>query len=365
MSAVARLRILEVQSRPVIVPMKRPLRTSSGAVTQAPLLLIDLHTEERITGRSYLFGYQPFTLKPLHDLVQALADMVKGETAAPLDIERKLRARVTLLGPYYLLGMALSGIDMACWDALATAAGVPLAALLGGSAGSVPAYNSNGLGIMPADEAADEAIQLVEEGFRAIKIRLGRATAEEDLAAVGAVRKRIPDAVLLMADFNQALSVNDALRRGRMLDDEGLYWIEEPVRADDFAGCARVSAELKTPVQIGENFSGIYQMQDALTARASDFVMPDVQRIGGASAWLRAAALADAAGCEMSSHLFPEISAHLLAVAPTRHWLEYVEWANPVLEQPLKIQGGEAVVPERPGTGMTWDERSVERFRVK
>jgi mandelate racemase len=349
----------------VIVPMKRPLRTSTGAVTQAPLLLIDLRTEEGVTGRSYLFGVQSFTLKPLRDLVQALGEMIQGDAVAPLDVERKLRARMTLLGPYSLLGMALAGIDVACWDALAVAARMPLAALLGGSTGSVPAYNSNGLGIMPAGEVADEAGQLLEQGFRAIKIRLGRPTAEEDLAAVRAVRERIGESICLMADFNQALSVNEALRRGRLLDDEGLTWIEEPVRADDLAGCARIAAELATPVQIGENFSGIYQMQEALAAGACDFVMPDVQRIGGVSGWLRAAALAAASGCEMSSHLFPEISAHLLAVTSTRHWLEYVDWASPVLAEPLQIRDGEALLPDRPGTGITWDESSVQRFAAE
>jgi mandelate racemase len=140
---------------------------------------------------------------------------------------------------------------------------LPLAELLGGSTASVPAYNSNGLGIMPPEEAATEATQLVAEGFSAIKIRLGRATATEDLAAVRAVRSRIPSDVLLMADFNQALSVNEAIHRGSLLDGEGLVWIEEPVRADDLAGCARVAAELKTPVQIGENF-GAYQNAESL-----------------------------------------------------------------------------------------------------
>jgi len=358
------LRIRDIVSRPVVVPMKRPLKTSTGAVTQAPLLLIDLLTEEGVVGRSYLFGVSTFTLKPLHDLVQGLAAMIKGESAAPVQVERKLRARNTLLGPYYLLGMAVAGIDMACWDALAVAKDAPLVTLLGGSVQSVPVYNSNGLGIMPAAEAAKEAVELVQEGFRAIKIRLGRANAADDLAAVRAVRKSISDDILLMADFNQALSVQEAIKRGRMLDDEGLYWIEEPVRADDFAGCARVAAELKTPVQIGENFYSTYQMKEALTVHASDFVMPDLQRIGGISGWLRAAALADAAGCEMSSHLFPEVSATTLAVTPTCHWLEYVNWASPVLQEPLQIRDGMAVVPDRPGAGITWDETAVAHYRL-
>jgi mandelate racemase len=217
---------------------------------------------------------------------------------------------------------------------------------------------------MPVGEAVEESAQLVAEGFSAVKIRLGRTTAAEDLAAVRAVRSRLSTDVSLMADFNQALSVNEAIHRGRTLDGEGLVWIEEPVRADDLAGCARVAAELKTPIQIGENFAGIYQMQESFNVRASDFVMPDLQRIGGVSGWMRAAALAQAAGCEMSSHLFPEVSAHLLAVTPTSHWLEYVDWASPVLEHPLEVRDGKALVPSRPGSGLVWNEQAVERFRA-
>jgi mandelate racemase len=364
MKTLPQLHIRSIEARPVLVPMTRPLHTSSGAVTQAPLLLIDLQAEEGVIGRSYLFGYQPFTLKPLQELVTAFGGMIAGDRVAPFDLDRKLRSNVKLLGPYHLAGMALAGLDMACWDALAVGVGLPLAELLGGSPGSLPAYNSNGLGIMPAAEVANEAAQLIAEGFHAIKIRLGRASAAEDLAAVRAVRSHIPSDALLMADFNQALSVNEALHRGRMLDGEGLVWIEEPVRADDLAGCARVAAELRTPVQIGENFTGVFQMLESLHLRASDFVMPDLQRIGGVSGWMRAAALAQAAGCEMSSHLFPEVSSHLLAVTPTSHWLEYVDWASPILEQPLEVRDGKALVPSRPGSGLVWNERAVERFRV-
>src|SRR5262245_7901477 len=235
MKALPQLHIRSIEARPVLVPMTRPLHTTSGAVTQAPMLLIDLQAEEGVVGRSYLFGYQPFTLKPLHELVTAFAAMIAGDRVAPFDLDRKLRSSVKLLGPYHLAGMAIAGLDMACWDALAVAQGLALVELLGGSTGSVPAYNSNGLGIMPAETAASEAVQLVDEGFHAIKIRLGRATAAEDLAAVRAVRSRITSDVLLMADFNQALSVNEAIHRGRLLEGEGLVWIEEPVRADDLA----------------------------------------------------------------------------------------------------------------------------------
>jgi mandelate racemase len=301
---------------------------------------------------------------PLAHLAVALGEMVKGDPLVPVEVERKLRARLALLGPVNLTGMALAGVDMAAWDAVARALGLPLVVLLGGQPKPVPAYNSPGLGIMPPEEAAAEALQLLAEGFGAIKIRLGRPTLEEDLAAVRAVRRGVPAGTVLMADFNQALTVADAVRRGRALDDEGLFWIEEPVRADDFRGCARVTAEVRTPIQIGENFASLFEMETACRQEASDFVMPDVQRIGGVTGWLRAAALAQAAGKECSSHLFPEVSAHLLAVTPTAHWLEYVDWAAPVLQEPVPVVDGTLRAPARPGAGLAWDEEAVRRFRL-
>jgi mandelate racemase len=150
-----------------------------------------------------------------------------------------------------------------------------------------------------------------------------------------------------------------------MIDDEGgVYWIEEPVRADDFSGSHQVRLKVNTPIQIGENFMGPEQMAQALAAGACDYVMPDAQRIGGVTGWLRAAALAQGAGVEMSSHLFPEASCHLLAATPTCHWLEYVDWADPILKNPVELKGGNVVIPERPGLGMEWNEKAVKRYQL-
>jgi len=354
-----------ISARPVLVPMRRPLRTSTGAIDAAPLLLLDLLTDDAVTGRAYLFGVHPFTLAPLRSLVVEFGSMIAGDLLAPIEIARKLSTRLTLLGSHNLTGMALSGVDMAAWDALARAHDLPLASLLGGRPTRVLAYNSNGLGIMPPSDAGIEAAELIAEGFTAVKLRLGRSSAAEDLAAARAVRVAIGPDATLMSDFNQFLSVHEAIQRGHLLDGEGLAWIEEPVRADDLAGCSRVAGELKTPIQIGENFSGPFQMREALTTGASDLVMPDLQRIGGVTGWLQAAALAHSFGVEMSSHLFPEFSAHLLSVTPTRHWLEYVDWAVPVLQEPFGVQDGHVVVPDRPGTGLEWDEEAVARFRFE
>ena len=359
------MKLRNIRVRPVAAPMKRPLTTSTGALTAAALLLIDLQTDEGVVGRSYLFAIGKHNLAPIAKLVEAMAEMIKGDELAPLDMERKLRARYALLGVHNIVLFAIAGIDMAAWDALALSLGQPLVRLLGAAPRPIPAYNSKGLGIMPLAALAKEANELVAEGFRAVKLRMGRAEARDDIEALRAVKQAIGTEIALMVDFNQALSVAEALKRGRMIDDEGgVYWIEEPIRADDFAGAARLARELATPIQLGENFMGPEQMAQALAAGACDYAMPDAQRIGGVTGWLRAAALAQGAGIEMSSHLFPEVSCHLLAATPTCHWLEYVDWADPILEQPVELKDGHVLIPSRPGSGIAWNEKAVERYAL-
>ena len=357
------LTIRSLTVRAVAAPMRLPLQTSSGAIGTAPLVLIDLETSAGITGRSYLFAVTRANLKPIIALVEAMGELLAGDPVAPFNIEKKLRQKYTLLGVHNIVLFAMSGIDMAAWDAHAQSLGQPLVGVLGGTPRPVRAYNSKGLGIMPRKALAKEAKALVKEGFSAVKLRLGRPDAKDDIAALRAVKDAIGPKVTLMCDFNQALSVNEAIRRGHMLDDEGgLLWIEEPTRADDFEGHGRIADELETPVQIGENFMGPEQMAQALAVGACDFVMPDAQRIGGVTGWMRAAALAQGAGLEMSSHLFPEVSCHLLAVTPTCHWLEYVDWAAPILAEPLVVKDSHVLTPATPGTGIRWDERAVKKY---
>jgi mandelate racemase len=357
------LTIRAVDAVLVVVPMRRALGTSATRIAEAPLALIDLQTEQGVTGRAYLFCYLEAAGHAAVALARDVSAALAGTVASPAAVRRALQARFKLLGSRGLVSAILAGVDIACWDALAISAGLPLARMLGATMRPTAAYNSNGLGLLEPQAAADEAQELVAEGFRAIKMRLGRPSGQDDLAAVRAVRAAIPPDVVLMSDYNQALSPTAARERCRQLDGEGLYWIEEPVRHDDYATSAELAALLRTPVQIGENFTSPRAMSLALQCRASDLVMPDLERIGGISGWLEAAALADAAGAEMSAHLYPEVSAHLLAATPTAHWVEYVDWAGPILEQPLPVTDGYVVPPERPGTGLTWNADAVSHYR--
>lgn len=355
-----------VRARAVRVPVKRPPRSASGDIPQAPLVLVDLEADDGVLGHAYLFAFTPAMLIPVVECVHALGDMIIGDPLVPLDIESKLRKRLTLLDTPGLVGLALAGIDMAVWDAHAKALELPLVRALGGEVKLIPAYNSCGLWLQEPGRLADEAEQLLAEGeFKALKVRIGRPHFADDLDAVRQVKRRIGDDVCLMSDFNQSLNVNEALTRCRALDDEGLYWIEEPIRHDQYAGSARIAAEVKTPIQLGENLLNTFEMQKAIATHAADYYMPDVQRIGGVTGWLRAAALAHVHDIYLSSHLFPEISSHLLAVTPTCHWLEYMDWADAILAEPYRIEAGHVVIPDRPGCGIEWNEEAVNKYLLR
>ncbi|MEQ8652933.1 MAG: enolase C-terminal domain-like protein [Kiloniellales bacterium] len=348
--------------RPLLVPLRRPLVVASGQVEHAPLIAVDLRGENGAHGLGYIFTYTPAALAPTARLIEEMGQLLIGQSLAPYDIERLISARFKLLGVTGLVTMAMAAIDMAAWDAVAKLADLPLARYLGGSCQALPAYNSNGLGIIGASAAAKEAEELVDEGFQAIKLRLGYPTLAEDLAVVDAVRRAVGSEIAIMTDYNQSLTYAEAKTRVLALDHVGLTWIEEPLPSDDLAGHARLRAAARTPIQLGENFWSPRELARALEVGAGDHYMPDLMKIGGPTAWLRAAALAEPQGIPISCHLFPDLSAHLLAVTPTRQWVEFVDWAEPIRDSPIAREAGTLVIEEKPGFGLAWDETALSRY---
>jgi mandelate racemase len=361
----APLTVRGITARPVVLPLERPIVARIATITEWPVILIDLLTEEGIVGHSYL---EPYIVKSLHYLVPALNDlgsMLKGRRVAPIELFDAARKSLHFVGYEGLSMIAASGLDMAAWDALAKAAKLPLCVLLGGSIGPVKSYNSNGLWLKAPAAVAEEAIQLREEGgFAGLKLRLGRDRAADDLATLDAVRKAVGDDMELMVDFNQGLDLADALRRCHMIDGHGLAWIEEPILYDNLDGHAQLAAELSTPIQIGENFYGPRAMHSALQKKACDLVMPDFMRIGGVTGWIRAAAIAGAAGIPVSTHLYPEVAAHMMRVTETAHWLEWQDWTDPLLQRPYLVKDGLLHIPDVPGVGLDWNEDAVKRYLV-
>ena len=359
--SLAFLTVRNITARPVVLKLKRPVIARIATIAEWPLILIDLLTEEGIVGRSYL---EPYLVKSMRYLVPALNDlsaMFKGRRVAPIELFEAARKSLHFVGYEGLSMIAASGLDMAAWDALAKAANLPLCVLLGGSIGPVKSYNSNGLWLKEPDAVAEEALELRDEGgFTGLKLRLGRVRVSDDLATLDAVRKAVGEEMHLMVDFNQGLDLAEALRRCHMIDEHGLTWIEEPIVYDNLDGCAQLAAELKTPLQIGENFYGPREMHKALQKKACDLVMPDFMRIGGVTGWMRAAAIAGAAGIPVSTHLYPEVAAHMMRVTETAHWLEWQDWADPILQRPYEIKDGLLHIPDVPGIGLEWNEEAIE-----
>ena len=356
------MKVAAIRTTPVLAPLSRPLRTASGSIERFPLVLIDVTTDTGVQGRAYAQSYFPELLPALNNTVIALAGMVTGQPLAPRDLHAELLRRCRLLGMKGLAGMALGGLDMAFWDAWARARGEPLARALGAELRPLRAYNS--VGMYDAESVLAIAQETLAGCYAGLKIKAGFPTFAQDLAAVRSAKRALGDGVALMIDYNQSLSVPEAIKRCRALDDEGLEWIEEPVLADDLEGCARVADAVATPIQIGENFHGVSEMRAAIAARASDLFMPDAQIIQGVTGWLEAATLAQAAGVPMSSHLFVEASAQLMCATPTAHWIEVLDAAGGMRQAPFQLKDGMFIPWDTPGIGIEWREDMVALHRA-
>ncbi|WP_299480823.1 enolase C-terminal domain-like protein [uncultured Roseibium sp.] len=353
-------RITDCRIRPVMAPLEMPHKTASGTLEAAPLVLIDVIADDGIVGSTYIFAYTPAALEPLAALSKNIASSLVGETAEPGAVSALLDARFRLLGNQGLVAMAISGIDMALWDAAAKRKEKPLYELLGGKSDPVRVYDS--LGQMGPDETARVVEASLERGFRAFKIKAGHPDPKTDVAVVRSIRDVAGKDVWVAADFNQAFGVDEAVRRMSMLDEEGLAWIEEPVQASDYQGHATVRSAIRTPVQTGENWWGMPDMRNAVAAKASDLAMPDVMKIGGVSGWREAASLANEVSLPVASHLFVEISAHLLNATPTAMILEWFDIAGTIITCTPEIADGFAIPSQTPGAGILWDESAIEKI---
>lgn len=355
-------RVRQVAARAVEIPLADPVKTSAGVVATAPLVLIDVTIDQGLIGRAYLFTYTSAALGATRHLVEAFGAALVGAPLAPWDLDRKMSGQYRLLGRTGLAAMACAGLDMAFWDAQAKLHGQPLVRHLGASPQPIPAYASHAMdGLEHGCRRAEAALR---DGFRAIKTKIGYADLREERDILRALRRTVGDDVALMVDYNQALDIQEARRRWPMLAEFRPAWIEEPLGWDDPEGHALAKQGAPAPIQIGENWFGWRDMRRALQLGACDLAMPDVMKIGGVSGWLRAANLAEQAGMPISSHLFPEISAHLLAASPTAHWLEHLDLAGPILQNPARPVGGHLSASDAPGTGVEWDEAAVRRFLV-
>jgi mandelate racemase len=326
------LTVRSIRVRGVELPSPRPLETAAGVLNRFPFTLIDLQTNEGPVGRAYVSTYTPEGNAAVIAALQRLD--IAGRPLKTLYDD--LAPRFFFTGVPGVIAYVLGGLDMAAWDALARAAGLPLAALLGGAPKPVPAYGSL------SSRTAEDAESRAAEGFGALKVKSADADVIQRVRDLG---------VGVMVDLNQQPPDDLA-----WLDAQGLIWIEEPLPANDVLGYADVTATTKTPIQAGESWWSAGEAALSVESEATDLVMPDLARIGGVTGFLRVAAH----GLPISSHMYPEVSAHVLAALPTAHYLEHLDKAAPLLQEPLRLENGDAV----PGSPIEWDEAAVARFSV-
>ncbi|WP_137700896.1 enolase C-terminal domain-like protein [Marimonas lutisalis] len=330
-----------------------PLQTSSGSLEVAPLITIQVLTDCGIVGESYLFSPNQTLLPALSEAIKAVFQVVQNDPCLPETITDKVLQHFTLFGGTGIVTMAMAAIDMAVWDVVGKAVGKPLYRVLGGASPEVTTYESSGLGIGDPNTIRQQAESFLEDGNTIMKLRLGYDALTDDMQVLEMLTSAFGSSVQFLVDYNQGLTPREAATRCKEIDTFGLLWIEEPVRADLLEETAYLKAELQTPVQIGENLWSLAEVERALRLSASTYLMPDVGKIGGVTQWLRAATLADQYGVKISSHLYPEISGHLLAAIPNAHFVEYADWTANQFSGHTRPSDNRLKVSDQPGFGLS------------
>jgi L-alanine-DL-glutamate epimerase-like enolase superfamily enzyme len=264
-----------------------------------------------------------------------------------------------------MVALAISAVDIALWDLAGKRVGKPLWRLLGGFDPKVPCY-AGGIDLQfPLEQLLAQSDDFIAQGFRAIKMKVGRVRLSEDVTRVAAMRKKLGDGFPLMADANMGWSVDAAVRAARALADYNLVWLEEPTIPDDVAGHARIVAQGGVPIATGENLHTLYEFQQMISARGVTYPEPDVSNCGGITVFMKVCKLAEAFNLPITSHGVHDLTVHLLAAAPNRSYLEVHGFGlDRYMAEPMRIVDGLAIAPERPGHGVTLDWQALAKLAV-
>lgn len=334
------------------------VRVPYGSGRSGTHIVLRLTTSEGLRGVGYVSNLTPWALAAQHEAIRALASLTIGR---PLDASPLpgVGARPQLDG---LARSAASVVDIALWDIRARAAGVPLYRMLGGSA-PVETYASWGLWWqLDVDTLVDNALGQVEQGFRAMKFRMGGITeVGRAIARTRALRDAVGPDISLMVDANWAWTVEQAVELGRALAQFDLRWLEDPVPHGDVDALRRVADAVPVPVCAGETCHQERQFRELLNSRATSYVMIDLE-VGGITEWLRLARLAEERGIPVASHTCTEVSAHVVAAAANATTVEYVPWARALFTDPPRLRAGRLELPDRPGLGLELDESALRRY---
>ncbi|CZF82961.1 Mandelate racemase [Grimontia celer] len=360
------VKITAIKRQKVTIPFERPIKTAIHDMRSVGCVLVTIETNQGICGESYLFTLNGVRLNAFDEMLKGLGEFFVGED--PRYVERhwqKVWNEVNPSGHKGLTIAALSALDTACWDLNGKLASLPLHQLFGACRDEVETYASGGLWLMDSEEQLKlDAENFIQQGFKAMKVRVGSADIQRDVRRVGLVREAVGDDVVLMADCNQSLSVKQAIRLGKALAPFNLSWLEEPVSADDLDGHVEVRRALDIDIASGETEYSRFGMQAMLQKRACDILMPDLQRIGGLSEMRKTAALASAYHIPISTHIFTEHSLCIAGSSTNCVSVEHMPWFAPLFNEEMIIKDGKLEIPIRPGCGFTFNHQVVEKMKV-
>ncbi len=358
------MKITHLDTSLIEIPLSAPLGSAIHAIHSVGCVLIEVRADNDVIGQSFVFALNAVRLRALDETVRGFSHHILNRDPHEVEgIWHDIWADINPSGQKGITISALSAIDIACWDAIGKAAGLPLYQLFGACRAEVDTYASSGLWLStPIDRLADEAMAFVECGFTAVKLRLGNARVQDDVVRVRIVREAIGDDIGLLVDANQSFTPKHAIRLGRELEAFNLRWLEEPVAANNLQGHAEVRGALVTPIASGETEYTRYGMQAMIDARAADILMPDLQRIGGYSEFKKAAASAAANHLPVSTHFFTEYSLSIAGSTQNCISVEHIDWFAPLFNEEVEIKNGNLSIPNRPGTGFTFRDGLADEY---
>jgi L-alanine-DL-glutamate epimerase-like enolase superfamily enzyme len=361
------VKITDVTTRVLSMPAESPLVFGRPeAVARHDFVTLELGTDQGLVGVGVTYFGSALTAT-LKVAVEQLAGLLVGRDPTRVEaVVAKLRQAAGSAGPGGIFTLALSAIDMACWDLKGKAVGKSVWELLGGARDRVLTYASGALVRgYPVEYLAMAGPRLVEMGFRQMKMQCGsEPTMAASVERVRVMREALGPDIDLMCDINQLWNVNQAIEIGRLVEPYHLFWLEDVTAHDDFAGLARIADALTTPIAAGEYHYGIVPFRNLLEARSIDIVMIDLMRVGGITPWLKVAGMAEAFNLPVVSHVIPEVHVHLVSAIPSGLTVEYMPRTLRLWEEIPAMEDGLLVVPKRPGLGLAFDRSVIARYQV-
>ena len=360
------MKITRLVTIPVDVPLDKPLKTAIHDIRSVGCVLVRLETDQGLVGESYIFTINAVRLNVFDEAIKSFAHQVEGKDPHYVEaIWQAIWSEINPIGHKGITISAMTAIDTACWDLVGKAAEKPLHHIFGACRDRIWTYASGGLWLhQNIDELQAEAQSFLDQGFRSMKIRVGKPDPKEDLERVRAVRETVSPDIQLMVDANQSFKPKQAVKLARMLEECDLYWFEEPVPAYDLEGHAEVRSRLDMNIASGETEYTKHGMKAMIEAGACDILMPDLQRIGGLSEMRRVTALAEAYNMPISTHIFTEHSLSIAGSATNCISVEHMPWYAPLFKEQMEIREGYLEIPNRVGCGFTFSEEAIARYRL-